>query len=344
MLEVVDLPDREAGPGEMRIRVRAAAVNPADIGLRSGVRAAMMKAANPPPYVPGMDAAGVLERIGEGVSTDLKVGDDVMAVVVPFGSHGAYSERIVVPAKSVARMPAGATYAEAASLPMNALTARLALDLLALQPGDTLAVTGAAGAVGGYAVQLGKAEGLRIIADAFEADEKLVTDLGADIVVRRGPDFAERVREAVPEGVDGVIDGAVVNELVVPAVRDGGRIATLRGFQGNGERGITFFPVFVPNYARQQAKLDRLRQQVEAGEVSLRVAGTLPAEQAARAHRIVEGGGTRGRLILEPLDLNSGVTQQCSHEGGFRANDIRASESWRSLSSNRPVSHRETWR
>jgi NADPH:quinone reductase-like Zn-dependent oxidoreductase len=294
----VDLPDREAGPGEMRIRVRAAAVNPTDTGLRSGARAATMKDI-PPPYVPGMDAAGVLEQIGEGVVTDLQVGDDVMAIVVPSGSHGAYSERIVVPAQSVARTPAGSTHAEAASLPMNALTTRLALDVLALEPGQTLAVTGAAGAVGGYAVQLGKAEGLRVVADASEADERLVKDLGADIIVGRGPDFAEQVRKAVPEGVDGVVDGALLNELVIPAVRDGGRVATVRGFQGDEERGITFHPVFVRNYAREQAKLDRLRQQVEDGQVTLRVARSLPAEQAAEAHRILEAGGTRGRLILE---------------------------------------------
>ncbi len=91
----------------------------------------------------------------------------------------------------------------------------------------------------------------------------------------------------------------MLNELVIPAVRDGGRVATVRGFQTDEERGITFHPVFVRNYAREQAKLDRLRQQVEDGQVTLRVARSLPAEQAAEAHRILEAGGTRGRLILE---------------------------------------------
>ncbi|HYZ55962.1 MAG TPA: zinc-binding dehydrogenase [Streptosporangiaceae bacterium] len=222
-----------------------------------------------------------------------------MAIVVLWGAHRAYAERVVVPAESVARVPAGAMDVEAATLPMNALTVRLALDTLALGPGQTLAVTGAAGAVGGYAVQLGKADGLRVVADASEADEQLVRDLGADIVVRRGKEFAGRVREAVPEGADGLIDGALLDELVVPAVRDGGRIATVRGFQGPEERSITFHPVMVRDYAREQAKLDRLRQQVEDGQVTLRVARTFPAEQAAEAHRILEAGGTRGRLILE---------------------------------------------
>jgi NADPH:quinone reductase-like Zn-dependent oxidoreductase len=298
VLHVVELPDPEAGPGQVRIRVHAAAVNPTDTVLRSGGRAGLVKDI-PPPYVPGMDAAGVVEQIGEGTSTGLRAGDRVMAIVVPLGSHGGYAERIVVPADSVARAPAGATDVQAATLPMNGLTVRQALDVLGLAPGQSLAVTGAAGAVGGYAVQLGKADGLRVIADASPADEQLVRELGADIVVRRGEDFSERVRAAVPEGADGLIDGALLDELVIPAVRDGGRIATVRGFRGADQRGITFHPVLVRNYAHEQAKLDRLRQQAEDGQVTLRVAGTFPAEQAAQAHRLLEAGGIRGRLVLE---------------------------------------------
>lgn len=297
-LHIVDLPEPVTGPGLVRIRVHAAAVNPTDTGLRSGARAAMLRDI-PPPYVPGMDAAGVLTGIGEGTSTDLRVGEHVMAIVVPSGSHGAYAEEIAVPAESVARVPAGTTDVQAATLPMNGLTARLALDLLGLRPGQTLAVTGAAGAVGGYTVQLAKADGLRVIADAAAADERLVRGLGADIVVPRGDDFAARVREVAPEGADAVVDGALLNELTVPAVRDGGGIATLRGFTAGAERGITFHPVLVRSYAREREKLDRLRQQVEDGQVTLRVAGTFPAEQAAEAHRKLEAGGTRGRLVLE---------------------------------------------
>jgi NADPH:quinone reductase-like Zn-dependent oxidoreductase len=199
----------------------------------------------------------------------------------------------------VTRVPAGATDAEAATLPMNGLTTRQALDVLQLAPGQTLAVTGAAGAVGGYAIQLGKAAGLRVIADASAQDEQLVKELGADIVVPRGPEFAARVREALPDGADGLIDAALLNEMAFPAVRDRGGIVTVRGFTGTPDRGISFHPVFVRTYAREHAKLDRLRQQAEAGEVTLRVANTLPADQAAEAHRILEAGGTRGRLVLE---------------------------------------------
>jgi NADPH2:quinone reductase len=294
-MHVVELPDPEAGPGQVRIRVHAAAVNPTDTGLRSGARAVDV----PPPYIPGMDVAGLVEQIGPDTSTDLQVGDHVMAIVVPHGQTGGYAERVVVPAESVARVPAGATGAEAATLPMNGLTTVQALDLLALEPGQILAVTGAAGAVGGYAVQLGRTAGLRVVADAVPADEQLVKDLGADVVVRRGPDFAQRVREAVPQGADGLVDAALMNELVVPAVRDGGRIATVRGFKGQEERGITFHPVTVRSYAREHAKLDNLRRLAETGQLTLRVARVLPAEHAAEAHRILEAGGTRGRLVLE---------------------------------------------
>jgi NADPH:quinone reductase len=298
VLQVLDLPEPQAGPGEMRIRVYAAAVNPTDTLLRNGAQARRVEGV-PPPYVPGMDAAGVLEQVGDGVATNLRPGDHVMAVVVPRGSHGAYAEQVVVPAESVARVPAGASDAEATSLPMNGLTARLALDLLDLEQGQSLAVTGAGGAVGGYVIQLAKADGLHVIADAAPRDEPLAKELGADIVLPRGDDFPQQVRTAVQEGVHGLVDAALLDRLAIPAVRDGGRIATLRGFSDAGERGITFHPVLVREYAREQAKLDRLRQQVEAGQVTLRVARTLPAEQAPEAHRLLEAGGVRGRLIIE---------------------------------------------
>ncbi|MCM0674975.1 NADP-dependent oxidoreductase [Micromonospora phytophila] len=296
-LHVINLPTPDAGPGELRIRVHAAAVNATDTLVRSGAPYVIPMTSRPP-YVPGMDAAGVLEQIGEGVDTDLRIGEHVMAVVLPSETHGAYAEQIVVPAESVARVPAGATDAEAASLPMNGLTARLALDTLDLGPGATIAVTGAAGAVGGYVIELAKADGLRVVADAAPQDEPLVKELGADIVLPRGPEFPKQVRAAVPDGVDGLVDGALLDQPAARAVRDGGRIATVRGFEGTWERGITFQPVWIAQYARQQAKLDRLRQQVEDGQVTLRVARILLAEQAAEAHQLLEAGGVRGRLIL----------------------------------------------
>jgi NADPH:quinone reductase len=298
VLQVTEVPEPHAGPGEVRIRVQSAAVSPTDTFVGTGARAEMQKS-DTPPYVPGMDAAGVLDEIGEGVSTDLAVGDHVMAIVLPKGSHGAYAELIVVPVESVARVPAGATDAEASTLPMNGLTARLSLDLLALAPGQTLAVTGAAGCYGGYMVQLAKADGLRVIADASPADEQLVRDLGADVVVPRGDDVAAHIRAAVPEGVDALADGSVQNERLLAAVKDGGGFATVRGWAGPSERGITIHPVWVRSYLKEQAKLDRLRQQVEDGAVTLRVARTFTAADTPEAHRQLAAGGTRGRLVIE---------------------------------------------
>jgi NADPH:quinone reductase-like Zn-dependent oxidoreductase len=187
---------------------------------------------------------------------------------------------------------------------MNALTTRMALDELALEPGQTLAVTGAAGAVGGYVLQLARAAGIRTVADAAPADEELVRALGADEVVPRGDDFAAQVRRIVPAGADGLVDAALLERRAIGAVRDGGAMATLRGYDGGDlaatdRRGISVLPVFVRNYARQRAKLDELRAQVESGVLTLRVAQTFPAEQAPEAHRLLEAGGVRGRLVLE---------------------------------------------
>jgi NADPH:quinone reductase len=298
-LEVVELPDPEPGPGELRVRVHAAAVNPTDTVLRSGGRADRLQDV-PPPHVPGMDAAGVLEEIGEGAETDLAVGDHVIAIVLPRGPHGAYAEQVVVPAESVVRAPAGASAVEAATLPMNGLTARAGLDALALAPGQVLAVTGAAGAVGGYVAQLAKSDGLTVVADAAAPDENLVRSLGADVVVPRGDDFAEHVRAVFPDGADGLVDAALLDGLAVAALRDGGGMVTLRGFDGSGsgDRGIRFHPVYVRHAVRAHALLNGLRAQAETGTLTLRVARVLAMEQASEAHRLLEAGGIRGRLVL----------------------------------------------
>jgi NADPH2:quinone reductase len=297
VLGIHDLPEVHAGPGQVRIRNHAATVNPTDVMARNGLQSDRQKGI-PPPYVPGMEAAGVVDEVGEGVTTGVKVGDSVLGLVVPLGDHGAYREQLVLSARSVVAVPAGKSFAEACTLPMNGLTARMSLDLLNLSAGQTIAVTGAAGAYGGYVIQLAKAEGLRVIADASEQDEQLVKTLGADIVVRRGDDVATRIREHFRNGVDGLADGAVLNELVVPAVRDGGAFTSVRGFPGLPQRDIRFSRTFVMNYDGEFEKLDQLRRQVESGTLSLRLAATYPKEQASAAHRRLEAGGTRGRLVI----------------------------------------------
>lgn len=299
VLEVHELPDPAPGPGEVLIRVQAAAVSPTDTMRRTCARTS--KSAGP--FVPGMDAAGFIEAIDVDADTDLQVGDEVMAFVVPDGSHGAYAERIVVSAKSVTRIPAGSSLAEASTLPMNGLTARLALDTLALREGAILAVTGAAGTLGGYVIQLAKAEGLTVVADAAEKDEELVKATGADIVLPRGEGYAGKIREHFPDGVDGIVDAAVQVDEIVPAAKDGATIITIRGDSGERERGVTLQDIWVHSYDGEQTKLDMLRQQVENETLTLRIADLLPMQDAPEAHRRMEAGGVRGRLVLEFGDI-----------------------------------------
>jgi NADPH:quinone reductase-like Zn-dependent oxidoreductase len=250
-----------------------------------------------PPYIPGMELAGVVDAVGEGA--DWHPGDRVMAIVSPRRpGGGAQAELVVVPAASVARVPEGASLEAAATLPMNGLTVRLALDRLALQPGQTLGVTGAAGAVGGYAIELGVSNGLRVIAVAGPQDDALVRRLGAERVVPRGESAVRGLHDAAPGGVDGLIDAAVLDAAVLPAIRDGGKLATVRGFAGPSERGITIEPVWVTSYLHNQEALDRLGHLVAEGKLTLRVAETFPPERAADAQRKLEAGGIRGRLVI----------------------------------------------
>jgi NADPH:quinone reductase len=306
VLELVEIPRPEAGPGQVRIRVRAATVNPGDTLLRTGgldemIRSCPLK----PPFIPGMEAAGVIDELGPGAVTDLRVGDRVMTIVMPIdATGGAYAEYLVVDGDQVARAPTGSTHVEAATLPMNGLTARRVLDILDLCPGETLAVTGSAGAVGGYAIQLAKVDELRVIADAAPADENLVAALGADQIIARGPGVGHRIHQWWPDGVAAVVDAALQGADVVPAIRDGGQIAAVRLWElaGSAEtcahRGISVLNAFVSEYTHRSDKLDELRRLTEQGELTLRVARTYPAAEAAEAHRAMEAGGIRGRLVL----------------------------------------------
>lgn len=298
VLKVYETEEVHAGPGQIRIANKAAAVNPTDLVARSGVYADRQNAFSPP-WVPGMDAAGIVDEIGPGVVTDIALGDRVMAMVVPQGQHGAYASSIVLNQDAVVPAPASLSHAETASLPMNTLTARLSLDLLKLQTGQTLAVTGGPGAYGGYVIELAKTEGITVIADAKPDDEALLKKLGVDIIVPRGQGFAERVREHFPQGVDGVADGALLNELAIPAVKDGGAFTSIRGFKGKPQRDIEFTATWVTRYNDDFPKLDQIRQLVDAGKVTPRVAGVVSPEEAYLAHERLEAGGSRGRWIIE---------------------------------------------
>ncbi len=284
-------------PGRVRIRVQAATVNPTDTAY---IRGAYHRSGevHPGPYVPGMDAAGVVAEVTAG--SRFTVGDEVMVVLSPRSdTGGAYADEVVVPEAQVVLVPAGVDLVPASTLLMNALTARLALDAMAVPAGGTIAVTGAAGSFGGYVVQLAKADGLTVIADAKDSDVDLVRSLGADEVVERGDDVVARIRELAPDGVDALADGAVLDEKILGAIRDGGALATIRGWRGPAEREIAVHPVWVFDSVGDTAKLLALREQVQLGLVTLRVAQTFPADQAADAHRLLMGGGVRGRIVLD---------------------------------------------
>jgi len=243
VLKVVDLPEPQPGPSEVRIRVHAVAVNPTDVTFRTGGRAAQL-ADRLPPYVPGMDVAGVVDKLGRRTDGRLAVGDSVIAFVIPVGPHGGtYAEQIVAGEASVVHAPRGVSFPEASTLLLNATTARLSLDALALPRGTTVAIVGGAGAVGGYAIQLAKADGLRVLAVAAPPDEAMARGLGADVIVGPGDDIGARIRGQLPSGAPGLIDGAALDALVLPAVADGGGLVTVKGWSGPSERGIVIHPI-----------------------------------------------------------------------------------------------------
>ncbi|RKR93090.1 NADPH:quinone reductase-like Zn-dependent oxidoreductase [Micromonospora pisi] len=305
VLQVIERTTPHAGPGEVRIRVRAAAVNPADVLIRSGRTPIRQRGTEP--VLPGSDVAGTIDEVGPGIGTGLAVGDEVMAMINPSRpAGGGYAEWVVLPGSWVVPVPTGASPAEAATLPLNGLTALHALDQLRLPPGSTLAVTGAAGAVGGYAVQLAKAAGHRVLVDAAPGDVELVASLGVDVTVPRGPGVAERFRALTDDGVDAVVDAALIGAPLLAAIRRGGSLAYVRGMPDHpafereaARRGITPVMAYVHAYEGQRDKLDLLRRLADQGRLSLRVADRYPPEQAAQAHRLLEAGGVRGRLVIE---------------------------------------------
>lgn len=295
VVTLIDRPVREAGENEVRIAVAAAGVNPTDSGLR-----ALGGGDLPAPWTPGMDAAGTIEAVGPGVQR-LAVGDQVMAAVSPRRPDGgAQCELIVVPAASVVPVPDGATLQQAATLPMNGLTALRGLELLDLDEGETLAVTGGAGILASYVIALAHERGLRVLADASPEDEQLVRSFGADVVLERGGDFAGAVRAVEPDGVAAVYDTALLGSDAFGAIRDGGGLVAVRGWDESAatERGIEVHPVWVHDVLERTEWLVQLRELASAGRLQLRVAGEYPPERAHEAHRAMDAGGVRGRLLI----------------------------------------------
>ncbi|MGI5205839.1 NADP-dependent oxidoreductase [Spirillospora sp. CA-108201] len=247
----------------------------------------------------GWDVAGAVDAVGEGV-TRFAAGDEVIGLKdrldVPLG---AYAEAIVLDADAVAPAPRSVPAVEAATIPLNGLTAWQALDLLDLPSGAALLVTGAAGAVGGYAVELAAHRGLRVVATASASDEALVRGFGAEMFVPRGAHLGDAVRALVPGGVDGALDAALLSVAALDAVRNGGTFAAVNGGPATPLplRGTAVHNVWIHADAAQLAELATL---ADKGHLTPRVADTLPLAEAPKAHAQLETGGLRGRLVLSP--------------------------------------------
>jgi NADPH2:quinone reductase len=294
VLRLAERPDPAPAPGEVVVRIRAANVNPTDLGTRSGQARARMPDLQPP-FVPGWDLAGEVTTVGSDV-TGLRPGDRVLGMI-PFGRIGgrvgAYAQAAAVDPGWLAPLFSDAVdHVTAATLPLNALTARQALDLIAAAPGATLLITGASGGVGGFAVQLAAREGYRVLAQASDDDEGWVASLGATEVLPRSADLASI------GPVDGVLDGVPLGPECTAAVRDGGvAVFTRPPPPAEPERDVRFETVLVQSNAEQ---LRALTTDLEAGRLRTRIAEVLPLAQAARAHELNEAGGLRGKVVLTP--------------------------------------------
>lgn len=296
VLELADVPVPEPGVGQVRVRVDAAAVNPVDIATRAGAltEAGLLR---PGPQIGiGWDVAGRVDAVGQGVG-GFSPGDRVIGVRDRLPAPlGAQAERLVLDAAALAPAPRRAAPAEAAVLGLAALTAAQALDLLALTPGQTLLVTGAAGAVGGFALELARLAGLRTVAVARAGDEPLVRELGAEWFAEPSPQLGATVRDLVPGGVDGAIDAAVIGIAALDAVRNRGAfVALASGAAPPPLRGTHVHQQWI---AADGARLAALAALADAGRLTLRVEDTLPLAAVAEAHRRLERDRPRGRLVL----------------------------------------------
>jgi NADPH:quinone reductase-like Zn-dependent oxidoreductase len=284
VLEIVDLPDPHPGPGQVRIAVRAAGVNPSDWKKRQGLMDPGL------PQAMGYEAAGVVDELGEGV-TDVAVGDRVFGFSV---EEGAQAELAVL--SYYAPIPPSLDFAGAAALPSAIETATRALGQLAVGGGSTLLINGASGSVGSAAVQLAVVRGARVIGTASPASHEYLRSLGAEPVTY-GQGLAGRVRALAPGGVDLALDVAgsgVLPELIELA---GGpeHVVTIADFSGAQEYGVRFSRGDTGRAIHVLAEIGAL---IESGRFSLPVAQTFPLAEVAEAHRVSEDGHVRGKLVL----------------------------------------------
>jgi NADPH:quinone reductase-like Zn-dependent oxidoreductase len=293
MLRYGEAPDPIAGPGEVVVDIHAASVNAADYKVRLG---AGVYSKIQFPHILGRDFSGVVGAVGAGVG-DLAVGDAVFGVTEQ-GIEGAYAEKLAIKAAIVAKKPGNLGHAEAAALALTGLTALWAVeDTARLKPGETILIQGGAGGVAGFAIQLAKHIGARVITTASAGNHAYVRGLGADQVIDyRAEDFTTAVADC-----DVVFDtvGGHVRAGCYAVLKPGGRLVWIApapdGFQP--PRGDV--QTLRPNVARDRAHLQRILALLDAGAVRPPTIVRYRLADAAAAHRVSEARHLQGKLVLE---------------------------------------------
>ncbi|TCO48432.1 NADPH:quinone reductase-like Zn-dependent oxidoreductase [Kribbella antiqua] len=289
VLRTEDVAEPHPGPGEVRVRVRAAGVNPMDFKIRHGWVQAFMPITFP--ATPGLEVAGVVDEVGEGA--EFAIGDEV----VGWSKTGAYAEHAVV--GNVVRKPAAVSWEQAVGLPVAGETAQRVLDELGVKEGETLLLHGAAGAVGSIAAQLAVAAGVTVIGTASPVNHDFLRQLGA-IPVEYGEGLLDRVREAAPQGIDAVFDTAGQGGLEESIELRGGtdRIVTIAAMTA-GDLGIAFSTGgSAPDVAA--AGLTNQLQAAADGNLRVRIAETFALADAAKAQELSESGHARGKVVVLP--------------------------------------------
>ncbi len=286
-----ELPDPSAGPGEVLIDVHAASVNAADTKVRAGSSGSVASF----PYIPGRDFSGVVAALGAGV-TDFKLGDAVFGVC-DVGQEAAYAERVAIKAAIIARKPDALSHAECAALALAGLTALVTIeDTLELKPGEAILIQGGAGGVAGFAIQLAKHIGARVITTASAANHAYVRSLGADRIIDYvAEDFTQTVSDC-----DAVFDtvGGEVATRSFAVLRPGGRAAFIASGASAPPSPRPDVRSLRPKVGRDRPHLERIVALVAAGAVRVPEITRYPLSLAAAAHRVSEGRHLRGKLVL----------------------------------------------
>ncbi|QHC60601.1 zinc-binding dehydrogenase [Rathayibacter sp. VKM Ac-2760] len=298
-LRAVTVDPGEPGPGRVRIRVRAAGVNPADAKLLRG-----LFGRGRVPVRPGSEVAGVVTAVGEEASGPLgaiAVGDEVVA----FRVSGGYAEELVVPATAVLPKPAGLAWEQAAGLLLAGTTAMHLLEATAVAAGDTVLVHGASGAVGSLVVQLARGRGARVLGTSSEHGAAVVERFGGE-PLPYGAGLEERVRALAPDGVDVALDTAGTDEALdasVALVADRSRIATVAGFEHGAALGVQLLGGGAgadPGTALRDAARAPLLERAGRGELEVLLGPSFPLASAAEALALVESGRAGGKVVLLP--------------------------------------------